>query len=339
MASDAQPLPYRATASAALVPARQPAASAVVTSGRAVEPVPIRPDGAAGRGRTSAFDPPSRSTLRSRLVAVDVLAVATGWLAVGYALLAGSPGARLAPGLAATAATLVAMRGTGLYRSRLCVRRADELWRVFLSGLWGAAAFVVVQWQVGTPGSEVLAAMAACVVLTGASRWMFARWLRARRAEGRFLRDVVLVGANEDAVSLRTMLSSEPALGYRVTAVVGARLGDPAWRDVRSTRSIGDIPDLAAATGASGILVVPYALSSAATHQAIGVAGVAGLHVQVWPGLRGVGSGRLRNVPVSGEPFFYVEPRPSARWQFALKRAIDVAGAAVVLTVAAPVLA
>jgi exopolysaccharide biosynthesis polyprenyl glycosylphosphotransferase len=339
MVSEAQPLPYRAAASAALAPAGQPAPAPVATPGGTARPVPFRADAAAGHRDAVAHSPAGRSMLRSRLVALDTFAVAASWILVSYGLLTGSAGDRLAPGLAATAATLAAMRATGLYRSRLCVRRTDELWRVFLAGLWGAAAFVVVQWQTGSPGSEVLVAMAACVVLTGAGRWQFARWLRARRAEGRYLRNVVLVGANEDAASLRTMLRSEPELGYRVTAVVGAGPADPTWRGIRSSRSIGDIPDLAAATDAHGILVVPYALSSTATQRAIAVAGNAGLHVQVWPGFRGVGSGRLRHVPLSGEAFFYVEPKPSARWQFAVKRAVDVVGAAVVLTVAAPVLA
>jgi exopolysaccharide biosynthesis polyprenyl glycosylphosphotransferase len=322
VASDAQSLPFQGVPSAALVQA---------------EPVPIRP-GTSGH-REVALPAPGRSLLRARLMVVDVLAVTLSWIAVGYGLLHGSTAERLGPGIAAAAATLVAMRGTGLYRSRLCVRRSDELWRIFLSSLWGAAAFVVVQWQTGTPGSEVLVAMTACVLVTGACRWQFARWLRARRADGRYLRNVVLVGANEDAVALHTMLRSEPELGYQVTAVVGARGGDPAWRDVRTGWSMADIPRLAADSGASGILVVPYALSSEGTERALAVAANAGLHVQVWPGFRGVGSGRLRNVPVSGEAFFYVEPRPSARWQFGVKRAIDVIGAAFVLTVTAPVIA
>lgn len=322
LASDAQSLPLQSAASTALVQA---------------EPVPIRPDAPARR--EAALPAPGRSLLRARLLVVDVLAVTLSWIPVGYELLHGPTADRLAPGAAATAATLAAMRGTGLYRSRLCVRRADELWRIFLSSLWGAAAFVVVQWQTGTPGSEVLVAMAACVLLTGACRWQFARWLRARRADGLYLRNVVLVGANEDAVALHTMLRSEPELGYRVTAVVGARAGHPVWRDVRTGRSMAEIPGLAADTGASGILVVPYALSSEATQRALDVASGADLHIQVWPGFRGVGSERLRNVPVSGEAFFYVEPRQTARWQLAVKRAIDVVGAAVVLTVSAPIIA
>lgn len=321
MASDAQSLPLQSATSTALA---------------SVEPVPLRPDSLA---RAHAGHPSAgRSLLQMRLFVVDVLAVTLSWILVGFALLQGTVADRLAPGAAAAAGTLIAMRGTGLYRSRLCVRRSDELWRIFLSTLWGAAAFVVVQWQTGTPGSEVLAAMATCVALTGTCRWQFARWLRARRADGLYLRNVVLVGANEDAAALHTMLSSEPELGYRVTAVVGARRGDPEWRDIRNGWSMADIPSLAADTGASGILVVPYALSSAATQRALAVAAGADLHIQVWPGFRGVGSGRLRNVPVSGEAFFYVEPKPSAGWQFAIKRAIDVVGAAFVLAVTAPIL-
>ncbi len=325
VASDAQSLPL------------QSAASTAATGLAPAEPVPLRPDSLA-HARV-ARPAPSRSLLRMRLFMVDLVAVTLSWIAISLGLVPGSTADRLWPAAAAAATTLLAMRSTGLYRSRLCVRRSDELWRVFLSSLWGAAAFVMVQWQTGVPGSEVLAAMATCVVLTGTCRWQFARWLRARRADGRYLRNVVMIGANEDAVALHTMLRSEPELGYRVTAVVGARRDDPQWRDVRKGWSMADIPSIAADTGASGILVVPFALSSTDTERALDVAAGADLHVQVWPGFRGVGSGRLRNVPVSGEAFFYVEPKPSARWQFAVKRAVDVTGAALALAVTAPVVA
>ncbi len=278
--------------------------------------------------------------LHRRLSVLDLLAVTLSWTVPSLALLDGtSPGRGLASTLAATAATLLAMRSTGLYRSRCCARRRDELWRVFLASLWGAAAFVVVQGQVAPLGPQVLAGVATCLVVVGAGRWQFSRWLRARRAEGRFLRGVVLVGANEDAASLRTMLRSEPELGYVVTGVVGEGRHAPGWDDLPSGASVADIPRLAAATGASGILLVPYALSSATTQRAIGVAAGAGLHIQVWPGFRGVGSRRLRTVPLSGEAFFYVEPRRTSRWQLALKRAIDVVGAGTVLLVASPLLA
>jgi lipopolysaccharide/colanic/teichoic acid biosynthesis glycosyltransferase len=86
-------------------------------------------------------------------------------------------------------------------------------------------------------------------------------------------------------------------------------------------------------------MIVPYALSREQTHRAIAVATAARLHVQVWPGVWGVGSRRLRSVPVSGEPFFYVEPPTVARWKLTVKRVVDIVGAVGALLVAAPVLA
>lgn len=352
MSPEIQPLSYlHMTAGAALAPSELPVMEATAVAAPGVDatatvavpaplPVPV-PDPAepAGGGRAE-HRPAGPTTLRLRLLAADVVAVSVAWLVAATELLRSTtPAARVGPGLAATGATLVAMRATGLYRSRVCARRADELWRVFLASLWGAAAFVVVQWQVAPRGAQVLAGMGACLLLVGTVRWQYARWLRARRADGRYLRGVVLVGANDDAAALRTMLRSEPELGYVVTGVAGAAPGDPAWADVPSGPSVADIPALARATEASGILVVPYALSSATTQHAIAIAGAAGLHVQVWPGFRGVGSRRLRNVPLSGETFFYVEPRLVARWQLAAKRAMDVVGAGAVLAVTAPVLA
>ena len=188
------------------------------------------------------------------------------------------------------------------------------------------------------PGTEFLACGAACIVLVGAGRWQYGRWLRARRARGQYLRDVILVGANDDAAQLRTMLRSEPELGYSVAAVVGDDHDGPAWSDIPHSPSMTSIPTLAASTGASGILIVPYALSSDTMQRAIMIAANANLHVQVWPGFRGVGSPRLRHVPVSGEAFFYVEPRRNPPWQLAVKRALDIVVAGTVLALTSPII-
>ncbi|MGH9100249.1 MAG: sugar transferase, partial [Acidimicrobiales bacterium] len=137
---------------------------------------------------------------------------------------------------------------------------------------------------------------------------------------------------------LRSLLRSEPELGYVVTGVVDTSNRDPIWHDVPSSSSLADIPRLATVTGARGVMIVPNALSATDTHRAIAVAATAKLHVQIWPGLAGVGSRRLRLVPLAGEAFFYVEPRSSRGWELAAKRAIDVIGSAAACLVATPVL-
>ncbi len=278
--------------------------------------------------------------LHTRLFAIDLAASALCWVWLGYRLVqAPSMIGRLAPGVAATVTTLVAMRGVGLYRSRNCVRKVDELYRITLAVLWGAAAFAVVQSQVASPEPQLLICAGSCIVAVGACRWQFGRWLRAQRAKGRYLRGVVLVGSNGDAVCLQTMLHAEPELGYRVTGVIGEGSDDSTWEDIPSSPSLEDIPKLAASTGASGILIVPYAHSSDTTHRAISIATRSNLHVQIWPGIRGVGSRRLRSGPISGESFFYVEPQLYRHWHLAAKRAFDVIVTIVLLPFAAVLVA
>ena len=328
---------------------------------------------AAGTPPAPVADRRGSTRLRSRLFLVDLSAASVAWL--GLELAAGSHMVlgRVAAGLAGALATLVAMRWLGLYRARRCARKRDEVWRIALASLLGASGCAVVGSQFGPANAVPLAAAAAGALCVAAARSQFGWWLRARRAEGHHLRRVVVVGAGEDTAELCTMLRSEPELGYLVVGVVGTDVSagaggrsagngvagngvagngtkgngngradrGPARHapGVASAASVADIPRLAAATGANGVVVVPYALSRAVAERAVAVATGAGLHVQVWSGLRSVGSRRLRSVPVSGEAFFYVEPRPSTAWQVRAKRGIDVAGAALGLIVGSPVLA
>lgn len=152
------------------------------------------------------------------------------------------------------------------------------------------------------------------------------------------MRRVLVVGSNDDAGDLRRLLRSEPELGYAVVGVVGEEPDGDASDNVPFRSALTEIPNLARTTGASGILLVPTALSGATLRQAIEAAMEAGLHVQVWSGLGGIGTGRVRSVPIARQPFFYVERRASSRWQLVAKRAIDVAGAVVGLALASPVL-
>lgn len=278
--------------------------------------------------------------LQLRLMILDMVAVVIGWVVLGgLATPAETLPRRFGPGIAAAAVTLVAMRQLQLYRSRRCARRAEEVARIVVACGWGTLCFFVVRIQAGPLGFEAGIGAVATVAVVAVLRWQFGHFLRARRAEGLHLREVVLVGSSPDAAALRTMLRSEPELGFRVTGVVGEGADEAVWSDLPSVRSVDDIPRLAELTGANGIVIVPYALTGDVVERAVLAARAAQLHVQIWAGLRGVGSRHLRSVPVSGEPFFYVEPQTTAPWQMAAKRTLDVVGAALGLAAAAPLLA
>lgn len=285
---------------------------------------------------TSGRDAWSReSSLRQQLVAGDLVALIASWgTLAGINWGAGNP--KLAAcAAAAVLVTVAAMRHVGLYRATICALRSLEAVRITVSCLLGTAAFLVLQ-LVGMrpgPGGALIAGIAS-IVLVLLMRWRYGRWLKARRSASHHLRTVVLVGTNEDALQLWTILSEEPSLGYRVGGVVGRDLSSTPWRSLPNRPGIAAIVELTAATGAKGVIVVASALDPSERRSAVAASLAAGLHVEVWPGSYGTSSRRTRFVPVSGIPLLYIEPRHVTSWQLAGKRAMDlvVAGAVALLT-------
>lgn len=272
-----------------------------------------------------------RSSLRQQLVAGDLFALVAPWgTLVGVNWGEGNP--KLAAcAAAAVVVTVVAMRYVGLYRATICALRSLEAIRVTVSCVLGTAAFLAMQVVGMRPGlNGALFAGAASIVFVLVMRWRYGHWLKARHAASRHLRTVLLVGINEDAAQLWTILSEEPSLGYRVGGVVGRGTSSAPWRNLPNRAGVAAITELAAATGASGVIVVASALNPSERRSAVATSLVAGLHVQVWPGSYGMSSRRTRFVPVSGVPLLYIEPRHVAPWQLATKRVMDVALAAAI---------
>ena len=201
----------------------------------------------------------------------------------------------------------------------------------------GALALELLLGHTGQSYAAVVVA-GSCLLALIALRGLYGQWLRTQRAQGRFLRGLVMIGANEDASAVWTMLDSEPELGYEVRGVIGQPRDRPEWADLPNGDAIEQIPEIARQTDSSGVLLVANALSAAEVHRVIDLAAANGLHVQVWPGFTGLGTRRLRRLPMSGETFFYVEPKRRSTWQFAAKRAVDLLGATVGLLISMPIL-
>ena len=282
-----------------------------------------------------------RPDLRLRLFVIDLVGSSIAWMGVSLVHPDGiGVGPRLAGAGAATAVTLVVVAVAGLYRARVCALKSSQGLGIVWACIAGAVAFVVMRRSIGAGGALTAAITGAvvCFVLLGVLRWQFDRWLRACRSDGRFVRPVVLVGANADAEELWTIVSRQPELGYKVECVVSTGTDSASWEDVRVVEGIDRVPDVARRAGANGVLVVTSALTSRETRQVLREAMAAGLHVQLWPGLSGIGSRRLRSVPISREASFYVEVPSASPWHGALKRAIDLIGSALALLISSPFL-
>lgn len=292
-------------------------------------------------GERASFRPsPGRSdmSLRRHLVLGDIVAVVVAWCTPLLTHSRITVDREIAASVAAVVATLAVLQMVGLYRSWVCSDFSRQTLRAALAAGAGAVVLVGSNWLAGTvsvpPALEGAASAAALIVLM---RWRFTRWLRHKRAEGDFLRTVVLVGTNEDANAIAQMLDDEPALGYRVGAVVGNQHG-ASWRGIPSRSTIADLPVLAQSVGAEGIILVCSAVTAGDASAAIDASLANGLHVQVWPGLAGLLSRRIRTAPVSGLPMLYVEPHRAPSWQVVTKRAIDIVVAALFIPLTAPIM-
>ena len=252
------------------------------------------------------------------------------------------PGQSVAVFAAAAVSTLAVIQMAGLYRSWVCSEFSRQAARIIAATAVGGFALAAPGWLAGTfsavpavPAVEGAAAAAALMIVL---RWRYRRWLKSKRADGHFLQTVVLVGANEDAAAMWQMLSDEPELGYRVGGVVGRQVQVAPWQGIRHRSALADLPQLADEVGAEGVILVSSAVTAAESAVAVRDSLACGLQVQLWPGLAGVLSSRIRTAPVSGLPMLYVEAHKPSPWHHAAKRAIDIATAAVLLPLAAPVL-
>lgn len=287
--------------------------------------------------------PRERSALRRYLAAGDVVALVATW---GVEVVTRSKGQlpqHLVCSAVAVVVTLATMQRAGLYRSRVCALRSLEAVRVVAAATVGTAAFVFCNLFAGSSnfagpielaGPIEAGAIAAVAVLL--LRWRFTQWLRGRRSASKFLRTVVMVGANEDAEALWALLSSEPELGYKIGGIVARRQSSAPWANLPHSDNLDRIGDLADRASANGVIVVASALDATDRSTAVNQALARGLHVQIWPGFYGLSARRIRMAPVSGVPLLYVEPKRAAKWQLAVKRGMDLVFGSLLLLLSAP---
>jgi exopolysaccharide biosynthesis polyprenyl glycosylphosphotransferase len=253
------------------------------------------------------------------------------------------PDQTVAVWLAAVVSTLAVIQMARLYQPWVCSEFSRQTARIIAATAVGACALLASGWLAGTLSAVPVAPAAEGVVgaasLSIVLRWRFSRWLKSKRADGKFLQTVVLVGTNEDAAAIWQMLCDEPELGYRVGGVVGKQaLEPPPWQGIPHRSMLADLQQLADEVGAEGVILVGSAVNAAETAAAVHISLACGLHVQFWPGLAGVLSSRICTAPVSGLPMLYVEAHRPPAWHHAVKRAIDIVTAAILLPLSVPVL-
>ena len=294
------------------------------------------------RGTPSAREP--RSVLLIALVAVDALAVLIAW-SIAFSLSQATTGGY--DGLeqtlfcfGLTALTLGSVASQMLYRARTSVVRSVEtLHLVRACALVGLIALAVGRVAPRLSVQLVSVGVAICFIMLRLARSGFSAWVRAQRRRGHFVRTVVLIGANEEAARVASIVRDHPELGYVVVGVAGDR--DEYQRFGFPEPWIGPVAAalFAARTHeVTGGIIAPTAVDPASVNRLAREFLAQGFHVQMTSGLSRIDQRRLRVQHLMHEPVIYVEPAAAPAWARACKRTIDVAVALGTLVLIAPVL-
>lgn len=297
-------------------------------------PLRVAPD-SAGVARGSQW-------LRWLLMGIDALGALIGWSVA--LLLFDAPGslwARSTVVLAALVSALGAIAVQRLYLSRVAAVRAVELVRVTRASAVSVAGAYLAAVIVGIPLPIPIAALgtALAFLLLASGRSFYDAWLKLERTHGRFLRPMLLVGANADAADLNRLVSNHPELGVRVAGYVGEAEDPDDWANVPRVGSLDDVCQVVRRSGTNGVLVAASALTSEQFNQVTRELLCQGVHVHVSSGLKGIAPHRVRHLPFAHEPLFYLEPITLSAWQLAVKQTVDLVLATAMLVLALPILA
>ena len=285
------------------------------------------------------------SKLKVMLVTGDAIAFAFGYaLVLDYANFPATHGwvKSAAVVAAAVAIGLIAVRSQGLFLARVSAVRIVELTRS-TRAVGIAIAGMIIFDRVSKIGIRIryivggaLLAWLFFVVL----RSVFRSWVATKRANGLHQRQVIVIGADEEAARLIELFATHADLGMSVVGIVGNR--GEAVRHNMSSLWLGEADraeELVVTHGVSGVVVSPTALGPTRLHDLIRNLQRLDLHVHLATGVSGIDARRLRRLSLSHEPLLYVEAPPLSRIQLGLKRCFDVVASAVLLVAAAPLMA
>lgn len=279
--------------------------------------------------------------LRQTLVALDGAALALAWgFAYGTGAAApGGAGGDLFRMVCVTAASIVVLAVERLYQARVCSSRVLESSRLARAAAVSTAIGLVVLRLTGGSLSLRTAVVGGGLsfALLSCGRGFYDAWVRAERAQGRFLRQVVVIGWGEEVERVLDMLRHQPELGYRVCGLVGSA----ATAKEHGVRWLGRPAEAVQATlaaGAGGVVVVQQGCPPGELNEMLRDLLAHGLHVQLSSGLWQIDHRRLRVSPLAHEPFLYLEPPSLSRAQLMVKRGLDLTVALVALVLAAPLL-
>ncbi len=294
-------------------------------------------------GHTRVRRLPPSSTIQQLL---DLFVVSLGWL---LALVVAnitiqdvrSDQRSVALAVIATVMTLAIMQRRGLYEGRPTLPRTEEISRVFVAVVGGAASIAVAAafldwhigaWEIVTGGIGVFAAR---TLIRGVVRALGTELPRTNRPTR-----VVVVGTGHEAKELVQLIDDHPEARFELAGVVG-NLG-VAERSGLADHWIGPtgrLIELMHQHQVHGAVVTSTGFRGEQFRNITRELFGSGYDVHLTTGVSRMWEGRFDVRSLSHEPLIIVGKNPTRRWQLWAKRVMDLVGATIALILASPLMA
>lgn len=289
---------------------------------------------------TDATSPKANRSLRLRLLGLDLSAILVSWI-IATALFSGTisqtESAYLGASIAA-AGLLIIIRHE-LYLARVSSVRTVEMARILKSSLWiTASAYLLIRvFALDRALMVLLSGAILTLLLLLSGRSIFRVWLTGARAQGRYCRDIILIGANSEALELTEFFKTHPECGLVVQAVMGdAREAKSCCLTDQYGGEVDNALALAKQIRATGVVIATSAFPAPEVNRIAREFLAEGFHVQLTSTMQGIHHRRLRAQPVAYEPMFYFENSNINRWNLGTKRVLDTLMASALLIFSGP---
>jgi exopolysaccharide biosynthesis polyprenyl glycosylphosphotransferase len=229
-----------------------------------------------------------------------------------------------------------------LYSARFTASRLDESGRIAhaCGACVGLMTVVSYMLKMEVARGWLLLTMMLAFASVSSEREVLRRLFDRLRRAGRLRRPIVIVGTNDEARALESMLTNSPALGYSVVGFVddNVSIGTAIASGRTVIGGLSDIADVVREANATGVMIATTALDLGTSNRLARQLLDAGIHVEMSAGLRDIAAERLTVRPLGRFPVMYLEPVRRTGWRSAAKRAFDVSTAAAVLLASIPVM-
>ncbi len=265
------------------------------------------------------------------LLVVDASAIIAAWLLAAFTGVTSlrPPGSRFGPHLVLAGFALLVLIGNSVRRlyAEAAADRAQELVGCVRSSFLAATLVVVggEPFHLEIPWRPVAVYAGACLVFMILARSAHRARITSKRRFNEGVRPALVIGANDEAHELCTLLEEDSAFGFRPCGVVGERHDYD--RHAFTVPWLGDVGSVLAAArkhGACQVFVARSALSGVSFSRLSRTLTSHGIKVALASGLPGVDHRRLRIMPISKMPTFCLGTSQPSRWHAFLKRSFDI---------------